>query len=69
MQVIRQAADAAGEGPPPLFDPLGEGVDVRDLEASVQGGALTTAAGGKSSVGGKVRNYIYNTHTDICTLV
>ena len=51
--IIQEAAEELGDRNPPLFDALGEGVDVKDLEASVQ----TTAGAGtgaKHTVGGKV---------------
>ena len=57
-QVIQEAADALGESPPPLFDPLGEGVDVRELEASIQASGGGGPGTGKSSVGGKVRIHV-----------
>ena len=51
-QLIREAVDTLGDQPPPLFDPLGEGVDVKDLDASVQSGG--GSAYSKQTVGGKV---------------
>ena len=53
-QVIRQTADTLGDSPPPIFDPLGEGVDVRDLDTSVQAGGATGSSSGSKSMGGKV---------------
>ena len=56
--MIRQVADAQGDSPPPIFDPLGEGVDVRDLETSMQAGGAT-GGGGSKSVGGKVSSPLF----------
>ena len=47
--LIKEAVDGMYEPTPPLFDPLGEGVDVSDIETSVSSGttgASSTLKGG-----------------------
>ena len=51
VALVKEEVDALGAATPPLFDPLGEGVDVKDLDYSI------TSSGGGAAVGkkGKVR--------------
>ena len=49
--MIKEAVDNMGDAPPALFDMLGEGVDVKDLDTTltVGGSATTSKRGGKVS--------------------
>ena len=49
--LIKEAVDNMGDAPPALFDMLGEGVDVKDLDSTltVGGSATSSKRGGKVS--------------------
>lgn len=49
--LIKEAVDNMGDAPPALFDMLGEGVDVKDLDTTltVGGSATSSKRGGKVS--------------------
>ena len=52
--LIKEAIDYMSDATPPLFDPLGEGVDVSDLDASAGGSAASVSTTMKTGYKAKV---------------
>ncbi len=60
MILISQGLGVIGESVPPLFDPLGEGADEKEVNVLVASVPMNAAAGRKKTMGGggKVRESV-----------
>lgn len=65
--LISQGLANVGESVPPLFDPLGEGADEKEVDA-IDVSMSSAAQGSKRKGGGasKVMDYIVYLYVDIC---